>query len=130
MALRITTSSLSLAQELWRYGEAPLAGRVRKLKPKDMIELAERAGQIQSSGEGEALWPDGPAAARALLLAATERLEGKARPMQRTRRLPAAKLPAELQASEQELSDAANEVAMEELRLSLNARRQRQKGAS
>jgi hypothetical protein len=108
-----------LAQELWRYGEAPLAGRARKLKPKDMIELGERAGEIQSSGEGDRLWPDGPRGDKALLLAATELLEGKARPTQRTRRLPVGRLPAELQATEQELSDAASEVSMEELRLTL-----------
>lgn len=124
MSLRILTSSLSLAQELWRYGEAPLAGRARKLKPKDLIELGQRAGEIQVSGEGDRLWPDGPRGDKALLLAATELLEGKARPTQRTRRLPVARLPAELQATEQELRDAANEVSMEELRLTL----QRQKG--
>ena len=124
MALRIVTSSISLARELWRYGEASLAGRARKLKPKDLIELGERAGEIQSSGEGDRLWPDGPPADRALLLAATELLEGTARPTQRARRLPVAKLPAELQATEQELLDAANEVSMEELRLTLK----RQKG--
>jgi hypothetical protein len=122
--LRIVTSSLSLARELWRYGEAPLADRARNLKPKDLIELGERAGEIQQSGEGDRLWPDGPRADKALLLAATERLEGKARPTHRTRRLPVGRLPAELQAKEQELWDAANEVSMEELRLTLK----RQKG--
>lgn len=124
MSPRIVTSSLSLAQELWRYGEAPLADLVRKLKPKDMIELGERAGEIQASGEGDRLWPDGPPGDKALLLAATERLEGKARPTQRTRRLPVGRLPAELRATEQELQDAASEVSMEELRLTLK----RQKG--
>jgi hypothetical protein len=123
VALRIVTSSLSLAQELWRYGEATLAGRARKLKPKDLIELGERAGDIQSSGEGDRLWPDGPRGDKALLLAATERLEGKARRTQRTRRLPVGRLPAELQATEQELWDAANEVSMEELRLTLKRRK-------
>jgi hypothetical protein len=121
--LRITTSSLALARQLWRYGEAPLADRARRLKPKDMIGLGERAGEIQVSGEGDRLWPDGPRGDRALLLAATELLEGKARPTQRARRLPVGKLPAE-QATEQELWDAANEVSMEELRLTLK----RQKG--
>jgi hypothetical protein len=122
--LRISTSSLSLARELWRYGEAPLADRARRLKPKDMIGLGERAGELQTSGEGDRLWPDGPRGDKALLLAATELLEGKARPTQRARRLPIGKLPAEMQATEQELLDAANEVSMEELRLTL----QRQKG--
>ena len=119
MPLKIVTSSLSLAQELWRYGEASLADRVRKLKPKDLIALGERAGEIQSSGEGDRLWPDGPRGDKALLLAATELLEGNARPTQRTRRLPVGKLPANLQATEQELLDAASEVSMEEMRLTL-----------
>jgi hypothetical protein len=65
------------------------------------------------------LWPDGPRADKALLLAATERLEGKARPTQRTRRLPEGRLPAELQATEQERWEAANEVSMEQIRLTL-----------
>jgi hypothetical protein len=119
MPLRTLTSSLSLARELWRYGEAPLAGRARKLKAKDMIKLGERVGEIQQSGEGDRLWPEGPRGDKALLLAATELLEGKARPTQRTRRLPVGRLPAELQATEQELWDAASEVSMEELRLTL-----------
>lgn len=125
MSLRIVTSSLSLAQQLWRYGEAALAGRARKLNPKDLIELGQRAGEIQQSGEGERLWPDGPRGDKALLLAATERLEGKARPTQRARRLPVGRLPADLQATEQELQDAANEVSMEELRLTLKRRKDR-----
>lgn len=118
------TSPLSLARELWRYGEAPLADRARKLKPMDLIKLGERAGEIQRSGEGDQLWPDGPRDHRALLLAATELLEGTARPTERTRRLPEGRLPAELQATAQELRDAASEVSMEELRLTLK----RQKG--
>lgn len=124
MSLRIMTSSLSLARQLWRYGEATLADRARRLKPKDMIGLGERAGEIQTSGEGDRLWPDGPRGDRAMLLAATELLEGKARPTQRARRLPVGKLPDELRATEEELWDAANEVSMEELRQTL----QRQKG--
>jgi hypothetical protein len=126
VSLRIVTSSVSLARELWRYGEAALAGRARTLKPKDLIELGERAGEIQLSGEGDRLWPDGPRGDKALLLAATELLEGKARSTQRTRRLPVRRLPAELQATEQELWDAASEVSMEELRLTLK----RQKAGS
>jgi hypothetical protein len=119
VSLRILTSSLSLARQLWRYGEAALASRARSLKPKDLVELGERAGEIQLSGEGDRLWPDGPRADKALLLAATELLEGKARPTQRTRRLPEGRLPAELQATEQERWEAANEVSMEQIRLTL-----------
>lgn len=124
MSLRIVTSSLSLARQLWRYGEPELATKARRLRPAKLLELGERAGELEVSGEGERLWPDGPKSDRALLLAATELLDAKARPTKRARRLPEKKLPAELQATEQELWDAANEVSMEEFRESLR----RQKG--
>lgn len=119
MPLRIVTSSLSLARQLWRYGEPELALKARALRPPKLLVLAERAGEIELSGASDRLWPNGPPGDRALLLAATELLEGKARPTQRARRLPEKKLPAELQATEQELWDAANEVAMEEMRETL-----------
>ncbi|HJT63712.1 MAG TPA: hypothetical protein VJ839_02965, partial [Candidatus Limnocylindria bacterium] len=70
------------------------------------------------------LWPKGPRDDKALLLAATELLEGTARPTQRARRLPVGKLPPELHATDEELWDAANAVSMEALRLTV----QRQKG--
>lgn len=118
------TSSISLARQLWRYGEPELAKKARALRPPKLLQLGERAGEIQLSGASDRLWPDGPRDDKALLLAATELFEGKARPPQRTRRLPEKKLPDELQATEQELWDAANEIAMEELRESVR----RQKG--
>ena len=124
MSLRIVTSSLSLARQLWRYGEPELAKKARTLRPAKMIQLGERAGEIQQSGASDRLWPDGPRGDKALLLAATELFEGSARPTQRTRRLPEKQLPAELQATEQERWDAANEVAMEEMKETLR----RQKG--
>ena len=124
MSLRIVTSSLSLARQLWRYGEPGLATEARRLRPANLLELGERAGAIQASGEGDRIWPDGPKADKAVLLATIELLEGEARPAQRSRRLPEKQLPAELAATEQELADAANEIAMEEFRESLR----RQKG--
>ena len=124
MTLRTVTSSLSLARQLWRYGEPELAAKARRLRPSKLIQLGERAREIQLTGASHRLWPDGPPSDTALLLAATEMLEGKARPTQRTRRLPEKKLPADLQATEQELWEAANEVSMEEIRESLR----RQKG--
>jgi hypothetical protein len=119
MPLRIVTSSLSLARQLWRYGEPELAEKARALRPPKLLQLAERAGDIQLSGESDRLWPDGPRDDTALLLAATELLEGKARPTQRARRMPEKKLPVQLQATEQELWDAANEITTEQLRESL-----------
>lgn len=115
----MVTSSLSLARQLWRYGEPELAKKARALRPAKMIQLGDRAGEIQLSGAGDRLWPDGPRSDKALLLAATELFEGKARPTQRNRRQPEKKLPAELQATEPELWEAANEIAMEELRETL-----------
>jgi DNA-directed RNA polymerase subunit K/omega len=117
--LRIETSSLALARELWRYGEPALAKKARALRPPKVLQLAERAGEIQMSGESDRLWPEGPRADKALLLAATELLEGKARPTQLTRRLPEKKLPPDFQATEEDLWDAANEIAMEELKETL-----------
>jgi DNA-directed RNA polymerase subunit K/omega len=121
--IRIVTSSISLARQLWRYGEPELAEKARVLRPPRLLQLGERAGEIQLSGASDRLWPEGPRDDKALLLAATELFEGTARPTQRTRRLPEKKLPAELQATEQELWDAANEVAMEEFRESLRRKK-------
>jgi hypothetical protein len=115
----MVTSSLSLARQLWRYGEPELARKARALRPAKMIQLGDRAGEIQLSGAGDRLWPDGPRDDTALLLAATELFEGKARPTQRNRRLPEKKLPAELQATEPDLWEAANEITMEEMRETL-----------
>jgi hypothetical protein len=123
--LRIETSSLALARELWRYGEPALAKKARALRPPKVLQLAERAGEMNLSGESDQLWPEGPRADKALLLAATELLEGTARPTQRARRLPEKKLPAELQTTEQELWDAANEIAMEELKETLRRQKAR-----
>lgn len=125
VTLNIVTSALSLARQLWRYGEPELAAKARKLRPPALLELGQRAGEIQVSGEADRLWPDGPRADRALLLAATEVLEGRARPARRARRLPEKQLPDELQATEQELWAAADEMAMEEFRESLRRQKSR-----
>lgn len=126
MTLRIRISSLSLARQLWRYGEPELAQKARKLPPAKLLQLGDRAGEMQLSGDTDRLWPDGPRADKALLLAATEMLDRKARPTERARRLPESKLPPDLQASEEELWDAANELSMAEMRETLK----RQKGGS
>jgi hypothetical protein len=125
VSLRIRISALSLARQLWRYGEPELAQKARTLRPAKLLELGDRAGEMQLSGESDRLWPDGPRADRALLLAATELLDRKARPTQRARRLPERQLPTELQATEEELWEAATELSMEEMRETLR----RQKGA-
>jgi hypothetical protein len=56
------------------------------------------------------MWPDGPVD-RALILAAIERLESRARPARRRRRLPEKDLPPHLQATEEQRLDAGLKVA-------------------
>ena len=77
MPLRIETSSLALARELWRYGEPGLAKKARALRPAKVLQLGERGDEIQLTGASDRLWPDGPRGDKALLLAATELLRGR-----------------------------------------------------
>ena len=108
--MQVITSSLSLARELWRYGEAELANRALRLSADQVADTGLRAGHLQISGEANRLWPSGPSG-KAVLLAVVEQLEGHARPCARNRRLPEKKLPAELQATEEERWAAARQVA-------------------
>ena len=108
--MQVITSSLSLARELWRRGEPGLADAALQLSPDQVADVGSRAGEFYSSGEADWLWPGGPPP-KALLLAATEQLEGSARPCARTRRLPERGLQAHLQAAEEERRAAAEEVA-------------------
>lgn len=97
----IGTPAISLARELWRYGEPELAERAFALRPAEMARIGKRAGALLNSAEADRLWPDGPRY-KALLLAGVEHLEGKPRPCPRTRRLPECNLPPHLQATEDE----------------------------
>lgn len=108
--MQVVTSSLSLARELWRYGEPDLAGRALLLRPGQVADIGLRAGELYTSENADRLWPGGPAA-KAVLLAAVEQLEGKPRPCARVRRLPERGLPEQLQATEEERWTAAREVA-------------------
>ena len=103
-SLQIVTSSLSLARQLWRYGESDLASRAFTLTPTEVADIGVRAGTLYGP-KAEELWPDGPGRGgdRALMLAATEHLEGAPRPCARTRRLPEKSLPEALRATEGEL---------------------------
>jgi hypothetical protein len=109
--MQVVTSSLSLARELWRYGEPALAEAALRLSPEDVADVGLRIGDLALSGEANRLWPDGPKD-RAVLLAAVERLEGAPRPCARTRRLPEKSLPPDLQASEAQRWAAAEAVAL------------------
>lgn len=106
----MVTSALSLGRELWRFGEVDLAEQARGLPPGDVLAIGERAGELVLSKAAEAMWPGGPRNA-ALLLAVIERLEGRPRPCQRSRRLPEKGLPPAWQATEAERWEAVAEVA-------------------
>jgi hypothetical protein len=108
-SMQIITSSLSLARQLWRYGEPELADRALLLTPTEVADIGARAG-VLFAAQADGLWPHGPGD-RALMLAATEHLEGLARPCQRVRRLPEKSLPANLQASQDQRWAAALPVA-------------------
>jgi hypothetical protein len=108
--MQVVTSGLSLARELWRYGEPDLARRALVLSAEDVLDIGARAEPMLVSGEAERLWPNGPKD-RAILLAAVEHLEGAARPCIRRTRLPEDRLPDDLQATEEQRYAAAAEVA-------------------
>jgi hypothetical protein len=107
---RIITSKLSLARELWRYGEPELAERALQLSLTEVADVGLRMMEMMSSQAKKDLWPDGPNDA-VYLLAIIERLEGAARPAARRRRLPENKLPQHLQATERQLWEAAFDVS-------------------
>lgn len=110
----ITMPAVSYARELWRFGEADLAQRAAAMSPGQCADVGERAGDLSMSGEAERLWPDGPRGhASAVLLAAVEYLEGRARPCARVHRLPEKSLPEEWKLSEEERWGAIEPVTRE-----------------
>jgi hypothetical protein len=94
---RVVTTALSLARELWRYGEPDLVNRALSLTPEAVLSIGSRAFPIYDSFE--TIWPGGPKRAY-VVLAAIEYLEGVVRPCARRTRLPETRLPEYLQASE------------------------------
>lgn len=101
MPAQLITSQLSMARELWRFGEPELAERALRLSADQVLAMGRRVVEIASSGQAERLWPDGPRD-RAFLLAAIEAVEGVPRPAPRHRRRPEHDLPPHLQATEAE----------------------------
>ena len=110
--MHVVTSALSLARELFRYGEPELAEKALRLRADEVASVGSRIGQIEMSGQAAQIWPDGPAN-RAYLLGVIERLEGQPRPAARTRRLPEKSLPQHMQATEEQRWQAAAEVSKE-----------------
>ena len=107
--MQIISSPLSLARQLWRYGEPELANRALLLSATAVADIGARAGVLYGA-QADALWPNGPGD-RPVMLAAIEHLEGVARPCRRARRLPEKSLPTNLKASEGQRWTAAKSVA-------------------
>jgi hypothetical protein len=105
----VVTSALSLARQLWRYGEPDLAERALNLPPEDIANIGYRIAMLHRSGDSDRLWPEGPRN-KAVILATIEWLEGSPRPSSRARRLPEKRLPLHLQATEEERWRATTEV--------------------
>jgi hypothetical protein len=116
--VQLITSALSIARELWRYGEPDLAGRALRLSADEVLAIGRRTWAMHESGEADRLWPAGPKD-KAFLLASIEGIEGAPRPTARSRRLPERRLPPELQATLAQRFAAADVVAtrMAEIRL-------------
>lgn len=105
----VTTSALSIARELWRYGEPEAAERAFLLTPEAVADIGERMGELRM-GDTESLWPGGPKDAY-YMLAALELIAGRARPCRRNRRLPEKSLPVHMRATEEELWESVTPVA-------------------
>jgi hypothetical protein len=100
-SVHVVTSPLTLARELFRYGEPALAERAFALLPAEVAQIGSRVADLRMTGASERIWPGGPRNA-ALLLGVIEHLDGAARPCSRSRRLPEKALPEHLQATEAE----------------------------
>jgi hypothetical protein len=110
----ITIPPISIARELWRFGEPALSEQAAVLTASQAADIGERAGILHQSGEASRMWPGGPSGVTpAVMLAAIEYLEGTARPCGRSRRLPEKQLPENLQATEDELWAASEPVSRE-----------------
>jgi hypothetical protein len=114
MGFVIAIPPVSIARELWRYGEPELALRAAQLTPAEAADIGEHAGTLHLSGEAKRLWPGGPTGTTpSVMLAAIEHIEGRPRPCRRTRRLPEKDLPAPLQLSEAERWSALETTSRE-----------------
>lgn len=109
-SMHVVTSPLSLARELFRYGEPGLAERALALSSDEVAVIGSRIGELHATGAHERIWPGGPRNAD-YLLGVVEHLEGVARPCARTRRLPETALPEHLRAREAQRWAAAMPVS-------------------
>src|SRR5437762_7062818 len=86
----LVTSSLSIARDLWRYGEPELVQRALKLDTDEVVDVGIAAMQLLENGRLNQVWPNPPKNG-ALAVAAIERFEGKSRPPRRRTRAPGAR---------------------------------------
>jgi hypothetical protein len=117
MPTALSTSQLTLARELWRFGEDDVWPTILTLNVAEMVDLNERASDIYARQ---------PVAdmrlIQAHIWAAIERVHGVGRLPVRARRRAKSKMPADLLATEGELWDALRPVQSEELRRIVNRR--------
>ena len=88
----------TLAEELWSFDEDGLYLRALEISDEEMIRVWTHAGKLHTKGEARST---GEAAA----MAAVKILEGKQRPLARTRRRPQAQRPRFGQTPEDRYSD-------------------------
>ena len=80
----VSVDRWTVAEELWSYGEDSLYLAPLQMSDEEMVRLWVRAGKLYLKGQARS---GGEAAARAAVAV----LEGKQRPLARTRRRPQAK---------------------------------------
>jgi hypothetical protein len=88
----------TLAEELWSFGEDALHLEPLELSDEEMVRLWTLAGKLYMNG-------DARSAGEAGALAAVAIIEGKKRPLARTRRRPQARLPRFEKAEEERFDD-------------------------
>ena len=100
--MQVVTTPLSLARNLWRYGEDDVVESALALSAEQVADIGGRAGELMlDTAAANAIWPGLPGNGY-LLIAALEVLDGSPRPPKRSRRRPEKTMPANLVASEAE----------------------------
>ena len=99
MPIQVVTTPLSLARELWRYGEDDLVESALSLSAERVADIGQRAGELMlDTAAANAIWPGLPERGY-LVIAAVEALDGSSRPPNRSRRRSEKLLPVGLVAS-------------------------------
>ncbi len=100
LSMQVVTTPLSLARDLWRYGEDDLVVAALVLSAEQVADIGARAGALMLDPDtANAIWPGLPRQGF-LLIAALEVLAGSARPAKRSRRRAEKAMPVNLVASE------------------------------